>query len=140
MANTIQNHLPSSTSMTVDLADCYSFPTHIVAIDLRPDIVWWDDDQKTLKLVELTVRYETSYDAAIMRKEDRYHDLIDKTQKAGYMSSLITVKVRSRGLPNMSGFQRLHDILKLAMPPRVPQTATGHITASHPRIVQDLVF
>ena len=55
MANIIQDHLPSSTSMTVDLSDGYSFPTHIAATDLRPDIVWWNDDQKILTLVELTV-------------------------------------------------------------------------------------
>ena len=107
-----QGHLPSSTSMTVDLSDGYSFPTHIAATDLRLDIVWWNDDQKTLTLVELTTCFETSYEAVITRKGDRYHDLTDETRKAGYTSTLITVEVGSRGLPNMSGFQRLRDILK----------------------------
>ena len=96
--------------MTVDLSDGYSFPTHIAATDLRPDIVWWNDDQKTLTLVELMVYFETFYEAA--SKEERYHDLIDETRKAGYTPTLITVEVGSRGLPNMSGFQRLRDILK----------------------------
>ena len=41
--------------MTMDLSDGYSFPTHIAATDLRPDIEWWNDDQKTITLVELTV-------------------------------------------------------------------------------------
>ena len=118
MANTIQDHLPSSTSMTVDLADHYPFPTHIAATDLRPDIVCWNDDQKTLTLVELTVCFETSYEAAIMRKEDQYYDLIGEMRKAGYIytSTLIMVEVGSRGLPNMSGLQRLWDILKLCRP------------------------
>ena len=71
MANIIQDHLPSLTSMTVDLSDGYLFPTHITATDLRPDIVWWNDDQKTITLVELTVCFETSYEAAITRKKDR---------------------------------------------------------------------
>ena len=62
------------------------------------------------------VYFETSYEAASMRKEERYHDLIDETRKAGYTSPLITVEVGSRGLPNMSGFQRLCDILKLRCP------------------------
>ena len=116
MANIIQDHLPSSTPMTVDLSDRYSFPTHIAATDLRPDIVWWNDNQKTIILVELTVCFETSYEAAIMRKEDQYHDLIAETRKAGYTSTLITVEMGSRGLPSMFGFQRLRDILKLRRP------------------------
>ena len=102
--------------MTMDLSDDYLFPTHIAATDLRPDIVWWNDDQKTLTLVELMVYFETSYEAASTRKEERYHDLIDETWKAGYTPTLITVEVGSRGLPNMSGFQRLCDILKLRYP------------------------
>ena len=51
-----------------------------------------------------------------MMIEDRYHNLIDETQKAGYTSTLITIEVGSRSLPNMSGFQRLRDILKLRHP------------------------
>ena len=116
MANIIQDHLPPSTSMTVDLSEGYSFPTHIAATDLRPDIVWWNDDQKTIKLVELTVCFETSYEAGITRKEDRYHDLIAETRKARYTSTLITAEMGSQGLPNMSEFQRLCDVLKLRHP------------------------
>ena len=57
MSNTIQDRLPSSTSMNVDLEDHYSFPTHIAATHLRSDIVWWND--KTLTLVELTVCFDS---------------------------------------------------------------------------------
>ena len=60
--------------------------------------------------MELTVCFETSYEAAFTRKEDWYHDLIDEKRKAGYTLTLIMVEVGSRGLPNMSGFQRLCDI------------------------------
>ena len=52
--------------------------------------------------------------AATTRKED--HDLIAETRKAGYTSTLITIEVGSRGLPNMSWFQRHRDILKLRHP------------------------
>ena len=75
IAATIREHLPPSTSMSVDLSDGYTFPTHIAATDLRPDIVWWNDDKKTITLVELTVCFETSYEAAVERKQDRYRDL-----------------------------------------------------------------
>ena len=49
-----------------------TFPTHITATDLRPHIVWWNDDNKTITLVELTACFETTYEAAVERKEDRY--------------------------------------------------------------------
>ena len=65
-----------------------------MATDHRLAIVWWNDDQKTITLVELTVCFKTSHEAVITRKEDRYHDLITKTLKARYTSTLIPVEVR----------------------------------------------
>jgi len=51
------------------------------------------------------------------RGKNQYQDdLIAEMQKAGYTSTLITVEMGSRDLPNMSGFQRLCDILKLCDP------------------------
>ena len=35
-------YLPPTASATSDLGS-YNFPQHIVATDLRPDIVWWDE-------------------------------------------------------------------------------------------------
>ena len=75
--------------------------------------MWWNDEQKTITLVELTVCFETSYEAAITRKKGRYFDLIREAKEAGYASTLITLEMGSRGLPNMVGFQRLRDALKI---------------------------
>lgn len=50
---------------------------NIAATDLKSDIVCWNYDQKTLSLVELMVRFEISYEAAITRK---------KTGKGYYVS------------------------------------------------------
>ena len=102
MANIIQNHLPSSTSITLDLFDRYLFPTYNAATDLRPDNVWWNDDQKTLTLAEVVVCFETFYEAAIMRKENCYHDLIAEMKKAGYTFTLTTVEVGSRACCDVS--------------------------------------
>ena len=44
----------------------------IVPTDLRPDIGWWDDQQKSLVLAELTISYETNFEAAAERKEEKY--------------------------------------------------------------------
>lgn len=80
MVNIIQDHLLSSFSMNVD---DYSFLTDTAAKDFNLNIVWWNYDQKALTLVEPIVSLETSYEAAIMRKEDWYHDLIAEMRKTG---------------------------------------------------------
>ena len=65
----IQPKLSPTARLTADLSDGYKFPTHNVPTDLRSDIVWWDDQQKSLMLAELTVSYEANFDIAAERKE-----------------------------------------------------------------------
>ena len=74
---------------------------------LRPDIVWWDDASKKLRMVELTVPFETGFQAAAERKETNYEDLVNRAWQAGYNAHLITVEVGARGVPHMAGFRKL---------------------------------
>ena len=99
----------------MDLANQYAFPSHIVSTDLRSDIVWWNDNDQLVCLVELTVCYDTLVQEAATRKEHKYLDLLSAIRKAGYTykADLITTEVGSRGLPNMSGFEKLSKKLKL---------------------------
>ena len=99
--------------MTSDLAH-YTFPHHIVATDLRPGIVWWDDSQQSLFLCELTVCFETSFDGAAERKRCEYKELLQRAQKAGYRTSLITLEVGSRGIINLPGFLNLKKELAMS--------------------------
>ena len=69
----ITTYLPSTACLTSDLGE-YNFPQHIVATDLRPDIVWWNDNARSLHAVELTVPFETSFEKAIERKTLKYED------------------------------------------------------------------
>ena len=55
IASTVTEKLPSTTSFTTDLGDTYQYPLHITPTTLRPDILWWDDGQKQLVIIELTV-------------------------------------------------------------------------------------
>ena len=75
-ANCIRPKLSPTTRLTADLNDKYELPMHIVPTDLCPDIVWWDDQQKSLVLAELTISYETNFEAAAERKEEKYEELI----------------------------------------------------------------
>ena len=51
-------------------------------------MVWWDDSQKQLWLLELTVCFETSFEEARERKEVKYGELVSATEKAGYNTTL----------------------------------------------------
>ena len=79
-----------TTRLTADLGDGYEFPMHIAPTDLRPDIVWWDYQQKSLMLAELTISCETNFEVAAERKEEKYEELVTGDCNAGYETELIT--------------------------------------------------
>ena len=112
IVNFVKPKLPPATNLTADINE-YAFPTHIVPTDLRPDIVWWDDQQKSLMLVELTISYETNFDDAAERKEVRYEELITGARASGYDAELITLEVGSRGVINPAGFKHLRQTLSI---------------------------
>jgi len=60
-----------------------------------------------VSLIELTACFDTLFEGAIKRKEERYLELLDAFQDAGYTASLVTVEVVSRGIPNPAGFLKL---------------------------------
>ena len=63
--------------MRVDSAEsAYLFPHHITPTNLRPDVVWWSDEQKQIKLLELTVSHETVMDGVHQRKMAKYEDVV----------------------------------------------------------------
>jgi len=61
---------------SADLGSDYNFPQHIILTDLKPDIVWWDDEKNLLRIVELTIPSETTLDDAAERKETKYEELV----------------------------------------------------------------
>ena len=96
----VRPKLSPTTRLTANLSDGYEFPTHIVPTDLRPDIVWWDDQQKSLMLAELTISYETKFEVAAEKKEEKYEELVTGACNAGYETEPITLEVGSRGVIN----------------------------------------
>ena len=83
------------TKLSIDLEGGYTFPTHISPTDLRPDIVWWDDNDKVVVMVELTIPFETSFEAAAERKESKYEELVTAARRNGFDTTLITIEVES---------------------------------------------
>ena len=58
--STISNHIAPSARLSADLGS-YKFPQHIVATNLWPDIVCWDDLLRRVVLVEFMVCFESSF-------------------------------------------------------------------------------
>ena len=75
IAEVVKEVIPTTASISVDLDNQYQFLSHITNTDLRPDIVWWDEDAKTVTLLELTVPYDTLMEEAVERKTIKYTDL-----------------------------------------------------------------
>ena len=113
IADAVRQKLSPLAGFSADLSDSYSFPLHIASTDLRPDIVWWDDASKKVRMVELTVPFETGFQAAAERKETNYEDLVNRARQAGYNTHLITVEVGARGIPHMAGFRKLKQEIEL---------------------------
>ena len=104
--------IPTTASISVDLDKKYHFPTNT---DLRPDIVWWDDDAKVVTMIEVTVPYDTLMDEAAERKTIKYADLLETVRSKGYKGCLLTVEVGSCGLPNTLSFTKLKEHLGLTI-------------------------
>ena len=83
--------------ITVDLNNQYEFPFHITETTLRPDIVIWSNNTKTILLIELTVPLEEKTAEAQKRKLGKYQDLITACKANGYNATTFTLEVGSRG-------------------------------------------
>ena len=80
--------------MCVDSAEsAYLFPHHITPTNLRSDVVSWSDEQKQIKLLELTISYETVLDGAHQRKMAKYEDMVVGAWVGSYDAECIAVEV-----------------------------------------------
>ena len=111
----VRTHLPYPDTSFTDLGGNYSFPTHIVATDLRPNIVWWNDKEKTLVLVELTIPFDAVMDSASERKQAKYDHLLTTAKRNGFRASLVTLEIGSRGMPHSPGITALQEALNMSV-------------------------
>ena len=107
-----ESHLPDCHQLTTDLSGVeYHFPTHIVATNLRPDLVMWSDATRSLKLIELTICFESGFLKASTRKQNRYADLVSAAQTKGYQATVIPIQIGSIGVLEESGLDSLRKCL-----------------------------
>jgi hypothetical protein len=65
-------------------------------------------------LAELTVCFESNFEDAALRKSAKYLDLADQAELNGYHTTLLTLQVGSRGVPDYASFSRLATLLDMS--------------------------
>ena len=94
----VSTHLPPSFSMCVDSVESeYSFHHHISPTNLQPDVVWWSDEVKDIRLLELTISYETVMEQARQRKLAKYEDVVEEARVQGYNAECFAVEAGVEG-------------------------------------------
>ncbi len=74
------------------------FPQHILSTSQRPDIIIWSRMKRHVVLIELTCCAEEGVTAAQVRKETRYHELVEDIKGNNWNVELLTIEVGARGL------------------------------------------
>lgn len=87
--------------MRADLRKRLVFPD-IVQTNLRPDIVVWSAQQKSIITIELTVPWEEGCEEAHERKRAKYTELLEMCRERGWRTWLFPVEVGCRGFPAQS--------------------------------------
>ena len=78
-------------------------PPDVAMTAQKPDLVIINRKSKEVKLVELTVPWDTSANmaAALQRKTERYNDLANEIQGNGFKCSNIPLEIGTRGIVNV---------------------------------------
>ena len=86
------------------------FPPNICATNLRPDIVISSAKTCNVILLELTCCAEEGIDAAQLRKETRYAELMTDIAAQGWTAQLFTLEVGARGKVCSTDVWRKHEL------------------------------
>ncbi|XP_066932294.1 uncharacterized protein [Clytia hemisphaerica] len=82
-------------NISADLPEQQS--SFVIPTTKKPDIVVWCTERKVVFLVELTVPHEDNINAAQVRKDYRYEELLEKCEDAGQDATHHSVEVGCRG-------------------------------------------
>ena len=85
--------------MKADLkGDGFSLPVSLpVETEERPDMAVFCEVRKKLRLLELTVCWESGMEAARLRKERRYATLVERCEEQGWGCECLPIEVGARG-------------------------------------------
>ena len=89
------------------------FPSNIVVISQRPDIIFWNECLRKMYIIELTVCHESNFDSANERKTNRYYKLLESVKEKGYRCVQFNILVGSRGFLHLKGIISFCQFLSL---------------------------
>ena len=123
----------SDWKVSADLNTSLQFSVHIIPTEKRPDIVAWSDSNKSVLLIELTVRWEENREEAHERKKNRYEILRADCVEKGYICHVIPIEVCCRGFIGHSVLSFLSKIgitgCSLKVAPNRLQTAVQYASS-----------
>ena len=91
----------------------YLFPQHIRRTESPSDLVVWEDDARMVKMIELTICFESNFNDAQRRKTPKHAELLEEVEHSKCCGTLITIEVGSCGLLNMEGLDHLQKFLEI---------------------------
>ena len=75
----------------------FTVPLDILPTQQRPDLVLVNRKEKVIFLIELTICFETNFEAANARKTERYQNLKNDIEDRGFKCHLMPLEVGSGG-------------------------------------------
>ena len=84
-----------SWRVNADLESALVFP--IVQTAQKPDLIVWNEEEKVMKMIELTVSWETNIDGAYNRKNERYEELCQRCEDEGWVTECLPIEVGAPG-------------------------------------------
>ena len=81
--------------VAADLKGCQRFC--LIPTTKKPDLVIWNEEEKEVHLVELTVPHEDNISLAHERKDSRYWALVGECEEVGWKATHFPFEVGCRG-------------------------------------------
>ena len=101
IAETLKENLPEQMSLYADLEGYKvcggTIPPTIVQTSSRPDIVIVDNRNRTVWMLELTVSFESNFEAANRRKKERHSSLAADIEDENFQCNNLPFEIGSRG-------------------------------------------
>ena len=108
--------LQCTLELRVDIGDklkgISTIPSDILVTAQRPVLVCIDRPNSSIYILELTICFETNFDAAHKRKLNRYASLTTDLEIKGYKVNYSAVEIGSRGFVNKDNQSRLKSFFR----------------------------
>lgn len=89
-----------------------TIPSDILVTPLKPDATMINRTNKSLVLIELTICWDSNFENARSRKQQRYSELLAELEENDWKCQLATIEIGSRGFSSNSTATQLKSLFK----------------------------